>query len=60
MDTNKFTLSNVVGVLSFIATVLTFGASFLDKFDPHYAVYALAAAAAISAFTGRITGTPGK
>jgi len=46
------TLSQIVGILSFIATVLTFGASFLGSLDPHYAVYALALAAAISAFTG--------
>lgn len=57
---SKFTASNIIGILSFIATVLTFGATFLGQIDPQYAVYALAAAAAINAFTGRITGTPGK
>lgn len=60
VEPNKFSFSNIIGILSFIATVLTFGATFLGQLDPAYSVYALAIAAAINAFTGRITGSPGK
>ena len=56
VEPNKFSLSNIIGILSFIATVLTFGATFLGQLDPAYSVWALAAAAAINAFTGRIQG----
>lgn len=59
-DPNKFSISNIIGILSFVATVLTFAATFLGQIDPQYSVYALAIAGAINAFTGRITGTPGK
>lgn len=53
----KITFSQVIGVLSFIATLLTFLSTYLGQFDPNYAVYALAVSAAISAFTGRIQGS---
>lgn len=49
------TLSKLIGILSFIATILTFGATYLGAIDPHYSVYALAAAAAISAFSKSIS-----
>ena len=52
--------SRIIGILSFVATVLTFGATYLGQIDPQYSVYALAAAAAINAFTGRVQGTPDK
>lgn len=52
------TFSQIIGVLSFIATALTFGATYLGQIDPHYATYALALSAAISAFTGRVQGNP--
>lgn len=49
-------LSRIIGILTFIATGLTFAATYLGQINPDYAVYALAVAAAISAFTGRIQG----
>ena len=56
----QFTFSNIIGILAFAATVLTFAATFLGQIDPQYSVWALAIAAAINAFTGRITGSPVK
>lgn len=50
------TISRLFGILSFIATALTFGATFLGQIDPQYAVYALAASAAINAFTESVQG----
>jgi len=58
MDQPLWTISRVIGVLSFIATALTFAATLLGQIDPQYSVWALALAAAINAFTGRIQGTP--
>jgi len=49
-------VSRIIGILSFIATALTFGATLLGQIDPQYSVYALALAAAINAFTGRVQG----
>ena len=61
MDKPLWTISRIIGILSFVATVLTFAATFLGQIDPQYSVYALALAAAINAFTGRVQGpTPGK
>jgi hypothetical protein len=56
MNQPLWTISRVVGILSFIATILTFGATFLGQLDPQYGVWALALAAAINAFTGRVQG----
>jgi hypothetical protein len=50
-------LSQIIAILSFAATVLTFGATYLGTIDPHYSVYALAISAAISAFTSKIQAT---
>ncbi len=58
MNESVWTLSRIIGVLSFIATALTFAATYLGQLDPSYSVYALAFAAAINAFTGRVQGTP--
>lgn len=52
--------SRIIGILSFIATALTFAATFLGQIDPQYSVYALALSAAINAFTGRIQGNSNK
>lgn len=57
---SRWSTSNIVGILSFVATALAFGASFLGQLDPHYAVYAMALSGGITAFCGRIQGTPGK
>ena len=54
----QITLSQVLGILSFFATLLTFGATLLQQIAPQYAIYALALSAAISAFTGRVQGAP--
>lgn len=51
-----WTVSRLVGILSFIATALTFAATLLGQIDPQYSVYALALAAAINAFTSRVQG----
>lgn len=52
--------SRIIAVLSFIATALTFGATMLGQIDPQYAVWALALAAAINAFTERVQGGESK
>jgi hypothetical protein len=49
------TLSRILGILALIATALTTVASLLNAIAPKYAVYALATAAAISAFTEKVT-----
>ena len=59
-DNRTMDWSRIIGVLSFIATVLTFAATFLGQIDPQYSVWALALSAAINAFTGRIQGTTNK
>lgn len=56
-DPNAWTLSRVLGILSLLATILTFAATYLGQIDPQYSVIALAVAAAINAFTGRVQGT---
>ena len=48
-------LSQIIPILSFVATVLSFGATAFGAIDPHYSVYALAASAAISAFCKSVT-----
>ena len=48
-------LAKIIAVLSFVATVLSFGATYLGAIDPHISVYALAASAAISAFCKSLT-----
>lgn len=49
------TSSRIFGILALIVSVLTTAATLLDQIAPKYAVYALAAAAAISAFTEKVT-----
>jgi hypothetical protein len=48
--------SQFFGILSLIATVLTVAAAGLQALSPEYALYALGASAAISAFTEKIQG----
>lgn len=48
-------LSRILGILALVATVLTTAASLLNSIAPKYAIYALASAAAISAFTEKVT-----
>ena len=48
--------SRIIGVLSFVATILSFAASFLGQLDPQYAVIALAVSGALNAFTERVQG----
>lgn len=50
--------SRIVGVLSFVASLLTVGATFLQAVSPEWAVFVVALAGAINAFTGRIQGHP--
>ena len=54
----NFSLSQILGILSFAATALTFAATYFEQLKPGTAVWFLAASAAISAFTRRIQGTP--
>jgi hypothetical protein len=49
-------MSRVIGILSFVALLLTGLSTLLGAVAPEYTVYALALAAAISAFTERIQG----
>ncbi len=57
---NSINWSRIIGVLSFIATALTFFATLLGQIDPQYAVWALAASAAINAFVERVQGGASK
>jgi uncharacterized phage infection (PIP) family protein YhgE len=50
-------LSRIIGILSLVATVLTFAGTYLVGVIPEsYAVIMLAASAAINAFTARVQG----
>lgn len=51
-----FNLSRLIGVLSLIATIAAFAATLLQQLAPEYAIFALALAAAIAAFTEKIQG----
>jgi hypothetical protein len=57
-EPNTWTLSRIIGILSFIATALTLACTyFAALIPPDVAVILLGVAAAISAFTGRIQGS---
>ena len=53
-------VSLILGRLSLVATAITTGASFLNYVKPSWAVYALAIAAGINAFTERVQGGKSK
>ena len=48
--------SRIIGVLSLVATILSFAASYLGQLDPQYAVIAVAISGGINAFTERVQG----
>ena len=48
--------SRVIGILSFIATVITVAATALQVVKPEWAVYAIAISGAINAFVERVQG----
>ncbi|MDQ4119910.1 MAG: hypothetical protein M3209_00400 [Acidobacteriota bacterium] len=54
----QITLSQIFGYLSLLATLLTTAAAALNVVRPSWAVYCLAASAAISAFTAKVQGAP--
>ena len=49
-------ISRIIGILALLATALTTGASLVGQIKPQYAVYMLAVAGAINAFTERVSG----
>lgn len=53
-------LSLILGRLSLVATAFTTAATFLNYIKPSWAVYAVAVAAAINAFTERVQGGKSK
>lgn len=49
-------VSRIFGILALLASALTTAASFLGAIKPQWAIYAVAIAGAINAFTERVHG----
>ena len=51
---NNTSFSRIIGILAFIATILSAVAGMLEQLNPKYAVVLMAVSGAISAFTHKI------